>query len=71
MRDQRTVQVTINLTRTDTGTFHWFVTTAEELQTVQWADDGSVENARDAIFRAIQVAASELHHFVRGGAVTI
>ena len=69
MQNERTVQVTINLTVTDIGAYHWFVTTSEELQTVTWADDGSVEDANTAISDAIKVATNELRHVALGGAV--
>ena len=69
MRDSRTVQVVINLTITPQGLYHWFVTTSEELQTIQWADDGSLENGLDAATQALTCAHRELGHFVRGGAV--
>jgi hypothetical protein len=71
VQDEQTVQVTINLTRTSPGLYHWFVTTSQELQTVQWADDGTVESWNDAVRQSLAIASKELQHFVRGGSVTI
>jgi hypothetical protein len=69
VRNTRTVQVTINLSVTPEGMYHWFVTTSEELQTIQWADDGSVDDASDAAHQAIKIATAELLNFARGGSV--
>jgi len=71
VHDTRTVQVTINLHANAGGIWHWYVTTSEELQTVQWADDGSVDSYSTAITRALEIARAELLHFARGGSVTI
>lgn len=69
MQDGRTVQVTVNLSVRPTGMAHWFVTTSEELQTVQWADDGTTQDALDAAQQAVKIVLNELHHFIRGGSV--
>lgn len=71
MHGDETVQVTINLTRTREGLTHWFVTTSKELQTIQWTDDGSVEDWPTAIDQAIKVAVNELRHLMMGGSVNI
>lgn len=65
----RSVIVSIALDIRPDGLVHWYVTTSEELQTIQWADDGTVTDKFDAIDKAVEIARMELRHVALGGSV--